>query len=338
MITGLLPSLCVIVILPLVKTNEKKVFISIIILIAITAACAIWNYILINSLDSGVNNFVTEYSSVLFTLIPASYAFILPFVPGIIGENGFESSNKTLLKSPYLFLKGKHRTLIRSGGPLLSVLVIILMVMGMAESYDSWHSYDIQEYYPDDPHHSYAIEVLSRDIPSLMNSTSYHSGNILDPNFVTMDVISDLKNWVEDAEKGNDWGHYHMSVNVEVLVDSEILVNKSEDLLDGRIVTEIMIDNGNMKWNYRLSDYSTDHMIISHIGLNNTYNETGYWGEWKDKNLTITLENLTIVKAILHYGEGTGHLAAYGGNTEQFIGLRGDRIVFIYSSRSNWIS
>jgi hypothetical protein len=67
-------------------------------------------------------------------------------------------------------------------------------------------------------------------------------------------------------------------------------------------------------------------------------NETGFWGEWKNKNLTKEFSNISLIISEMDFGQQTAPLAGYGGSLTQYLGIDDDRIVFIFCQRNNWVS
>ena len=334
MITAVIPNFCLLISLYLIKPSKKIILISTVLVVISTAAIIAWNHILVNSIEGGDENFITNYSSVLFTLIPALYSIMIPLLFKV-GRSGQKDEPVKVLQ----IIGKKVKRVFVSIGPILSIFFVFVLVIAMCDSYDSWHSYRYIENI-DEEEWDYIDECLSRDIPGLMNESLYQRDRFMDPNFITNETIKDFKKWIQEKDDGDKWGSYYAEVGAELHYHSNISINKTVVDQGYETYDEAEIDIDFLERPVFLieDDYCIGLGYVFDGVDQYFFNGSGFRGRWRGSNVSIELNDLTVISTYLRYGEQVAPLAGYGGNVEQSVGIKNNEIVFVYSLIDQWVS
>ncbi|MGA1873006.1 MAG: hypothetical protein ACMUHY_04980 [Thermoplasmatota archaeon] len=238
----------------------------------------------------------------------------------------------------------------RIGRTVLSVPVLVLVISllgiysGIAAEHSVWHSYRLDLDYPDGEDLEICMDALSQNLSALVREDPFEENRIEDPNILNWSALEKLEMWLRDARKDRVWGEHNLEIKVELSRNQTIIVNHSYDRdasgypPRGSHEISIEIEGDEILypyWNYRYGRETAYLRLDSTVSF---LNFTGFHGQWGTENLTATIRSVDIINIEVDIGKQTAPLAGYGAYLEQWVGIKDDEIVFVYSSRDNWIS
>jgi len=279
--------------------------------------------------DSGPSQFMTDLSVLVFLCPLASLLMV--------------SSTLTTVKN---VKKRSRGTLKRAVLAFISVPLIVLMLSlsgilaGIASEYSAWHSYELDLDYPEGEDLEFCREVLSRNLTAIVHEEPFEDDYLKEPNILNWSDLKRMERWLKDAKKDRIWGDHYLDIRVSVERNVELVIAQEYevDRYDTYRTLSFEIDDRSLWVGYHFDLYWRSILYFNHNGTDHLRNFTGFWGPWEEVNITYDLGGLDLIHVDVHIGTQTAPLAGYGGDLDQYVGVKNGEIVFIYSERDNWIS
>lgn len=279
--------------------------------------------------DSGPSQLIRDLSILVFLCPLASLLMV--------------SSTLTTVTS---VKKKLHGTLKKAILPFVSVPLIVLILSlsgilaGITSEYTSWHSYELDLDYPEGDDLQYCIDVLSMNLSDIVHEEPFENDYLKEPNILNWSDLKRMERWLKDAKRDGVWGEHYLDISLTLERNKTMIIAQEYEADSyGTYRTLITHLDGDTLWVGSHFDYY-GRMILyfNHNGTDYLRNFTGFHGIWEDRNLTYDLGTIDLIHVDVHIGTQTAPLAGYGGDLDQYVGVKNDRIVFIYSERDNWIS